>query len=125
WSRHPRLSSERGGTGEPQVPLYRALGEPQVPPYPFIPFRIYILPGSPLREPISANKSAEFGLPEYPLPQNSAIFPVGAPAAPNLEGEVHVLATQIRQKDGIFYFASVPAKDLLGKVRFISRFYGE
>jgi len=36
-----------------------------------------------------------------------------------------VLATQIRQKDGIFYFASVPAKDLLGKVRFISRFYGE
>ncbi len=36
-----------------------------------------------------------------------------------------MLATQIRQKDGIFYFASVPAKELLGKVRFISRFYGE
>ena len=36
-----------------------------------------------------------------------------------------MLATQIRQKDGIFYFASVPAKDLLGKVQFISRFYGE
>ncbi len=36
-----------------------------------------------------------------------------------------MLATQIRQKDGIFYFASVPAKDLLSKVRFISRFYGE
>ena len=34
-------------------------------------------------------------------------------------------ATQIRQKDGVFYFASYPAKDLLGKVRFISRFYGE
>jgi DGQHR domain-containing protein len=34
-------------------------------------------------------------------------------------------ATQIRQKDGIFYFASYRAKDLLGKVRFISRFYGE
>jgi DGQHR domain-containing protein len=34
-------------------------------------------------------------------------------------------ATQIRQKDGIFYFASYRAKDLLAKVRFISRFYGE
>jgi len=34
-------------------------------------------------------------------------------------------ATQIRQKDGIFYFAGYPAKSLLGKVRFISRFYGE
>jgi len=34
-------------------------------------------------------------------------------------------ATQIRQKDGIFYFVSYRAKDLLGKVRFISRFYGE
>ncbi len=83
------------------------------------------MPGSPIGEPISANKSSELALPEYPLPQNSAIFPVGAPAALNLEGEVTVLATQIRQKDGIFYFASVPAKDLLGKVRFISRFYGE
>jgi DGQHR domain-containing protein len=36
-----------------------------------------------------------------------------------------VLATQIRQKDGVFYFASYKAKDLLAKVRFISRFYGE
>jgi DGQHR domain-containing protein len=34
-------------------------------------------------------------------------------------------ATQIRQKDGIFYFAGYRAKDLLSKVRFISRFYGE
>ncbi len=34
-------------------------------------------------------------------------------------------ATQIRQKDGIFYFVSYRAKDLLGRVRFISRFYGE
>ena len=34
-------------------------------------------------------------------------------------------ATQIRQKDGIFYFVGYRAKDLLGKVRFISRFYGE
>jgi hypothetical protein len=34
-------------------------------------------------------------------------------------------ATQIRQKDGVFYFVSYPAKELLGKVRFISRFYGD
>ena len=34
-------------------------------------------------------------------------------------------ATQIRQKDGVFYFASYRAKDLLAKVRFISRFYGD
>ena len=36
-----------------------------------------------------------------------------------------MLATQIRQKDGIFYFGSVRAPELLAKVRFISRFYGE
>jgi DGQHR domain-containing protein len=36
-----------------------------------------------------------------------------------------MLATQIRQKDGVFYFASYPSEDLLTKVRFISRFYGE
>jgi DGQHR domain-containing protein len=36
-----------------------------------------------------------------------------------------MLATRIRQKDGIFYFASYPARDVLDKVRFISRFYGE
>ena len=36
-----------------------------------------------------------------------------------------MLATRIRQKDGIFYFVGYPAKDLLDKVRFISRFYGE
>ena len=34
-------------------------------------------------------------------------------------------ATQIRQKDGIFHFAGYRAKELLGRVRFISRFYGE
>jgi len=34
-------------------------------------------------------------------------------------------ATQIRQKDGVFYFASYRARELLAKVRFISRFYGE
>ena len=36
-----------------------------------------------------------------------------------------MLATRIRQKDGIFYFASCPAKEILNKVRFISRYYGE
>ncbi|MBI2295681.1 MAG: DGQHR domain-containing protein [Betaproteobacteria bacterium] len=36
-----------------------------------------------------------------------------------------MLATRIRQKDGIFYFASYLAKDILSKVRFISRYYGE
>jgi DGQHR domain-containing protein len=34
-------------------------------------------------------------------------------------------ATRIRQKDGIFYFVSYPAAEVLGRVRFISRFYGE
>ena len=36
-----------------------------------------------------------------------------------------MLATRIRQKDGTFYFVSYPAKDILAKVRFLSRFYGE
>jgi DGQHR domain-containing protein len=36
-----------------------------------------------------------------------------------------MLATQVRQKDGVFYFVAYPAEDLLGKVRFISRFYGD
>ncbi|MFZ9151507.1 MAG: hypothetical protein ACO22T_10085, partial [Burkholderiales bacterium] len=36
-----------------------------------------------------------------------------------------MLATRIRQKDGLFYFASYPAKEVLERVRFISRFYGE
>jgi len=36
-----------------------------------------------------------------------------------------MLATQIRQKDSVFYFVSYPAQDLLAKVRFISRFYAE
>ncbi|HET7586332.1 MAG TPA: DGQHR domain-containing protein [Gemmatimonadaceae bacterium] len=36
-----------------------------------------------------------------------------------------MLATRIRQKDGVFYFVSYPAEDLLERVRFISRFYGE
>jgi DGQHR domain-containing protein len=36
-----------------------------------------------------------------------------------------MIATQIRQKDAVFYFASYRSEDLLGKVRFISRFYDE
>jgi len=32
-----------------------------------------------------------------------------------------MLATRIRQKDGVFYFVSYPAKDVLDKVRFIAR----
>jgi DGQHR domain-containing protein len=36
-----------------------------------------------------------------------------------------MLATQVRQKDSVFYFVAYPAKELLERVRFISRFYGE
>lgn len=36
-----------------------------------------------------------------------------------------MFATQVRQKDAVFYFVSYPAADLLEKVRFISRYYGE
>lgn len=36
-----------------------------------------------------------------------------------------MIATQIRQKDSVFYFASYPSEQLLARVRFISRFYGE
>jgi DGQHR domain-containing protein len=36
-----------------------------------------------------------------------------------------MIATQIRQKDAVFYFASYASEKLLTKVRFISRFYDE
>jgi DGQHR domain-containing protein len=36
-----------------------------------------------------------------------------------------MLATRIRQKDAVFYFAAYPSEELLTKVRFISRFYDE
>jgi DGQHR domain-containing protein len=36
-----------------------------------------------------------------------------------------MLATQVRQKDSVFYFVAYPTDDLLAKVRFISRFYAE
>ncbi len=36
-----------------------------------------------------------------------------------------MLALRMRQKEAEFYFVSYPAEDLLEKVRFVSRFYGE
>lgn len=36
-----------------------------------------------------------------------------------------MIATRIRQKDAVFYFVAYPSEELLNKVRFISRFYGE
>src|SRR6266404_5510365 len=36
-----------------------------------------------------------------------------------------MIATQIRQKDAVFYFVAYPSEELLSKVRFISRFYDE
>src|SRR6266576_1799309 len=36
-----------------------------------------------------------------------------------------MIATQIRQKDAVFYFAAYPSEELLAKVRYISRFYDE
>ena len=36
-----------------------------------------------------------------------------------------MLATQVRQKDSVFYFVGYATDDLLDKVRFISRFYAE
>ena len=36
-----------------------------------------------------------------------------------------MLAMRMRQKEAEFYFVSYPAEDLLRKVRFVSRFYGE
>jgi DGQHR domain-containing protein len=36
-----------------------------------------------------------------------------------------MIATQVRQKDAIFYFAAYPSEELLGRVRFISRFYDD
>src|SRR3954447_26223780 len=47
------------------------------------------------------------------------------PGGPGVTEGAQMQATQIRQKDGVFYFVSYRAKDLLAKVRFISRFYGE
>src|SRR5438094_4811202 len=37
----------------------------------------------------------------------------------------NMIATQVRQKDAVFYFASYASEQLLQKVRFISRYYDE
>jgi len=36
-----------------------------------------------------------------------------------------MIATQIRQKDAVFYFVAYPSEELLTRVRFMSRFYDE
>src|SRR6266550_4045267 len=36
-----------------------------------------------------------------------------------------MMATQIRQKDALFYFVAYPSEELLTRVRFMSRFYDE
>ena len=36
-----------------------------------------------------------------------------------------MFAQRMRQKESEFYFVSYPAEDLLRKVRFVTRFYGE
>src|SRR6516225_7095080 len=36
-----------------------------------------------------------------------------------------MIATQIRQKEAVFYFVAYPSEELLTRVRFISRFYDE
>ncbi|HVU32338.1 MAG TPA: DGQHR domain-containing protein [Opitutaceae bacterium] len=36
-----------------------------------------------------------------------------------------MIATEVRQKDAVFYFVSYPSEQLLQKVRFISRYYDE
>jgi hypothetical protein len=36
-----------------------------------------------------------------------------------------MFAQRMRQKESEFYFVSYPAEDLLRKVRFVSRFYGD
>lgn len=38
---------------------------------------------------------------------------------------IAMIATQIRQKDSLFYFVSYPSEKLLERVRFISRYYDE
>jgi DGQHR domain-containing protein len=52
-------------------------------------------------------------------------LPGATPPAFNLNAESTMIATQIRQKDAVFYFASYPSEQLLQKVRFISRYYDE
>src|ERR1051326_195078 len=46
-------------------------------------------------------------------------------AQPRQEKGASMIATRIRQKDAVFYFAAYPSEELLTKIRFISRFYDE
>jgi DGQHR domain-containing protein len=46
-------------------------------------------------------------------------------SAPKFFDGLAMIATQIRQKDAVFYFASYPSERLLERVRFISRFYDD
>jgi DGQHR domain-containing protein len=39
--------------------------------------------------------------------------------------QIAMLATQVRQKDSVHYFVAYPAAELLDKVQFISRYYGD
>lgn len=41
------------------------------------------------------------------------------------QGCSRLLATRIRQKDATFYFVSFPAREIMDRVRFVSRFYFE
>jgi len=59
-----------------------------------------------------------FGLPPGRAPANFG-------ETSHQPGGSTVLATQVRQKDSVYYFVAYPAEDLLDQVRFISRFYGE
>src|SRR3954464_9962581 len=45
--------------------------------------------------------------------------------SPAFSNGITMLATQVRQKDSVYYFVAYPADELLQKIRFISRFYGE
>src|SRR5881396_2152782 len=51
--------------------------------------------------------------------------PLASPAANLQPIRPAMIATQVRQKDAVFYFASYSSEQLLKKVRFISRFYDE
>jgi DGQHR domain-containing protein len=55
--------------------------------------------------------------------RSSNVFTGGAERAGSERHDM--IATQIRQKDAVFYFAAYPSEELLTKVRFISRFYDE
>ncbi len=45
--------------------------------------------------------------------------------SPTSQDAPAMLSFRMRQKNAEFYFVSYPAEDLLRRVRFVSRFYGE